>query len=148
MDVTTHASEHFTWREVACKCCQRVKIVERLWIHLDRLEALREKMGGAPLVMASGYRCEAHNHDVGGEPNSQHLVFATDVHAEWGQNTLEWCDEFAAMAEEFGFDGIGRYTFTRKSVTSGLFVSSGLGFVHLDRRGWRARWSRESRLSA
>ena len=35
-------------------------------------ETIRARWG-VPLRVASGCRCRDHNHDIGGEPNSQHL---------------------------------------------------------------------------
>lgn len=45
------------------------------------LDPLREAFG-APLVVSSGYRCEALNRLVGGSPSSQHLLgTAADISA-------------------------------------------------------------------
>ena len=36
------------------------------------LEAVRVRLGGAPIIISSGYRCPALNAAVGGQPSSQH----------------------------------------------------------------------------
>lgn len=37
------------------------------------LEAVRVRLGGAPITISSGYRCEALNKAIGGAPGSQHI---------------------------------------------------------------------------
>ena len=36
------------------------------------MEAVRVRLGGAPIIISSGYRCPALNAAVGGQPSSQH----------------------------------------------------------------------------
>jgi uncharacterized protein YcbK (DUF882 family) len=38
------------------------------------LEELREKLGGKPIRITSGFRCASHNAAVGGAKSSQHLA--------------------------------------------------------------------------
>lgn len=122
----THASEHFTWRELACKC-GRCTIPARVRVNLAtqaaHLELLRAALGGGPLNVFSAYRCPAHNKAVGGAPQSEHMDgTATDI----GSKTHTPA-EVAAAAEKipaFANGGIGRYA----------------GFTHVDSRGYKARW--------
>lgn len=88
---------------------------------LRRLDMLREK-ACVPLHVNCGYRCKIHNAEVGGAPESRHMKCdATDISA-----VGIGVEKLAKMAEECGFDGIGKYP---KS-----------NFVHVDSRGYKARW--------
>lgn len=67
---------HFDLSEFACPCCGRNEI-SRPFVGL--LDQARELVG-IPFRVSSGYRCKAHNRQVGGSPNSEHLVgFAADI---------------------------------------------------------------------
>ena len=86
------------------------------------LDRIRERLG-VPIYINSGYRCPAHNAEVGGVPNSQHVEgTAADITYD-GIDV----DYLAQIAEECGADGIGRYY--------------NQDFVHVDVRGYEARWS-------
>lgn len=86
-------------------------------------DRLREE-SRAPVVVTSGYRDPEYNAYVGGAPKSQHCEFrAMDiVSLVWSPikvvNWLERQPESSRM-------GIGRYK----------------SFVHIDTRGWHARWT-------
>ncbi|MDR1732196.1 MAG: hypothetical protein LBR61_08925 [Synergistaceae bacterium] len=57
------------------------------------LDMLRSAWGG-PVVVNSGWRCEAHNAEVGGSKNSRHKIgCAADVRAERGEHA-----DFVALA--------------------------------------------------
>lgn len=111
-------SEHFSEVEFACRCCGKVKVYPEL---VQKLEMLRG-MAGAPVVITSGYRCAGYNKAAGGVENSYHTFgMAADV---WVYAVRP--HDLAKMAEKAGFDGIGVYP--------------AQGFVHVDVRGYRARW--------
>lgn len=85
----------------ACKCCGTLPedgMDQNLIDILNEAEILAEEINCA-------YRCPSHNAEVGGEPNSQHLLgTAADVDAsEFG------VEELALLFEKLGADGIGRY---------------------------------------
>jgi len=72
---------HFTLEEmVASEAAARAKldntptdrIVENLQFLCERLEEVRELLGGAPIIVTSGYRSQALNSLIGGSPTSQH----------------------------------------------------------------------------
>jgi uncharacterized protein YcbK (DUF882 family) len=72
--------------------------------------------------VTSGYRCANCNKAVGGAENSYHLFgMAADI---WVEGISP--RQLAEVAENIGFDGIGIYP--------------DQGFVHVDVRGYRARW--------
>ena len=116
-------AKYFSNSEMACHCCGCLPdggIDPRLESLLD---AMREAVGG-PLVLSCAYRCPAHNREVGGVENSFHTQgTAADVQCPDGMSV----EELAAIAEECGADGIGKY-YNRL-------------FVHVDVRGYAARWT-------
>lgn len=110
-------SEHFQAREFACSCLWHGAGAPRAGA---QLEGLRNVVG-APVYIASGYRCAICNTTVGGAENSYHMFgMAADVWVEGISSQL------AEVAENIGFDGIGVYP--------------DQGFVHVDVRGYQARW--------
>lgn len=100
-------SEHFSAEELSCHCCGNgVEIINpRL---LELLESLRANIGG-PIEISCAYRCPDHNAEVGGVPNSQHVLGnAADVQTP----NYEWChtpDQLLWYCEQLPFDGIGLY---------------------------------------
>lgn len=97
-------SPHFSLAEFACKHCGTVKLHPRL---VELLEALRETIGGKPIVITSGYRCPERNRQVGGAPQSRHL-YGDAVDIAVAPTGLS-IDELAALARRVGFTGIGFY---------------------------------------
>lgn len=98
-------SEHFAANEFACHCCGQGggDMHPRL---IELLEQLRANIGGYPLHINSAYRCPSHNAEVGGVPNSQHVLHtAADVARP---DELSF-DEFAWYVGQLPFDGIGLY---------------------------------------
>lgn len=122
MSQAKYRAKWFSDAEMACRCCDCLPLSgmdERLMRLLDKL---RDKWG-KPIYVTSGYRCRAHNFDVGGVTGSYHcMAKAVDIIPPEGVE----CHELAAVAMDLGFDGIGLY--------------SDDGFVHLDTRGYRAMW--------
>jgi len=114
-------SAHFSRGEFVCHCCGDFRLDDRL---LAALEDLRRRAGQAVLVL-SGYRCPEHNRRVGGAANSQH-VFGKAADIRVPGLTLQQMYELAASTPEFAQGGIGVYD---------------RGFLHVDVRGHRARWS-------
>jgi len=99
-------AEFFDFAEFASKGNGWIKVHPRL---LNRLDALRRSVGH-PLAVISGYRDPAHNTEIGGKPNSQHL-YGTACDVETGLALQGLTD--------LGFSGIG--------------LAAGLG-VHVDVR--------------
>ena len=96
-------SEHFAKSEFVCHCCGRGadKIDPRL---VELLEQLRAK-AGKPIHLNCAYRCPTHNAEVGGVPNSQHVLgTAADITIpEIG------FDRARELVESIDFDGTGFY---------------------------------------
>ena len=130
--VAIYARPHFKWEELWCKgcdgeCSYSISGRPASWVAsraLDKLEDLRVSLD-APLSVLSAARCPTHNARVGGAPLSQHR--STERHPSTAFDIMSpgvSLDEIAAMSENVGFGGIGRYK----------------TFVHCDDRGRRARW--------
>ena len=63
--------------DLLCKCCGKGSNIIQPEL-LKRLETLEMEMGH--VTISSGYRCEKHNKEVGGEPNSAHTRgYAIDI---------------------------------------------------------------------
>lgn len=116
-------SKYFSDSELVCHCCGQLPengMDEKL---LQVLDAIRESVGG-PVSLSCAYRCPKHNAEVGGVPDSQHVQgCAADVLVPDGMSV----NELAAIAEQCGADGIGKYYDSL--------------FVHVDTRGYAARWT-------
>lgn len=109
---------NFQEKEFMCRCCNEIYIHPAL---VRSLEKLRHKLGGKPITINSGYRCQTHNKNVGGAPKSQHMFgLAADITVK-GMTVHQ-----VASAAEGIFDGIGKYPKQN--------------FVHVDLRGYPQRW--------
>jgi len=114
-------SKNFSRAEFACHCgCGFDSPDARLII---LLQAVRDYYG-LPIKVLSGCRCAKHNKKVGGASRSQHLLgFAADI-AIIGVAPFDLAGVLNAAFRDL-FGGLGIYR----------------GFVHVDVRHWRARWS-------
>lgn len=95
------ASEHFSFREFACKCGGRKPGCAIIRVHRELLESLEDYrlVTGEDEEIVSGYRCPAHNQSVGGASSSQHVLgSAADVRPKV---------KTAAVARRRRFAGIG-----------------------------------------
>lgn len=115
-------SANFNSTDFDCHCkrddCQQTDISTVL---VQALETLRSLAGG--FTIDSGFRCPAHNAEVGGAAGSQHLL---GLAADCRSATFDGA-EMARRAEgvpSFLFGGIGTYD----------------AFAHCDVRGHKARW--------
>lgn len=71
-----YRAEFFQPKEFRCPCCGGGQPAALLVLFL---EVLRRTWDG-PVMVNSGYRCERHNREVGGAPQSRHLLgCAADV---------------------------------------------------------------------
>lgn len=112
------ASKYFSNNEVSCHCCGSMGVTPGL---LQFLDELRERVGG-PVEISCAYRCPAHNAEVGGVSNSQHIFgTAADILIPTGYTV----DSLADLCFELGADACGYYY--------------DQGFVHADLR--YGRWS-------
>ena len=110
-------SKNFHLSEWACKCsrCSTVKVD---FSHVSKLQAFRDRIGKS-ISINSAYRCPAHNAEVGGVPNSEHVQgCATDI-------VVSGMSPSAVAQAASSFDGVGTYA----------------SFTHVDSRGYQARWN-------
>lgn len=116
---TSGLSKHFDASEFACHCCGRGsdKIAPKL---IELLEQLRAK-ANAPIHINCAYRCPKHNAEVGGVPNSQHVVgTAADIYIP----ALSF-NKAQQLVASLNFDGTGYYP---------PLYDGGLWFIHVDVR--------------
>jgi Peptidase M15 len=91
---------------------------------VNALEEIRQKAGGQPLHVTSGYRPPAYNRKVGGVSNSTHIDgLAADIYSDH-MSTEELYDICDRVIGDRG--GVGYYPTQ--------------DFIHIDLRGYRARW--------
>lgn len=116
----TKLFQNFMSTEFDCKCDYGTCTVTYIDMdHVHKLQQMRDKLGKT-IKINSGFRCVAHNRDVGGKKGSIHMTGkATDIKVV-GMSVTQ-------MAKAFEhFDGLGVYPKQ--------------GFIHCDSRGYRARW--------
>jgi zinc D-Ala-D-Ala carboxypeptidase len=95
----------------------------RLLQGLEKFRALLDK----PVIITSGWRSTGSNREIGGSPTSQHVSGkAADITVR-GVSVIDMY-RTALLVPEFREGGIGVYPEEN--------------FIHVDVRGWRARWAR------
>jgi len=124
-----NTSTHFSHDELKChsgiNCahCGGLNLTtSRL---LDALEALRTVAGNVPIVVTSAYRCAAHNAEVGGVADSEHV------------------QGNAADIMIVGMTPAGMYRKARLVPAfrnGGIGVALDQGYIHVDVRTTPARW--------
>ena len=115
-------SQHFSRKELSCRCCGRWQIDSKL---LDGLEALRS-LADVPVIVHAGYRCARHDQQFGGVPHSEHLAGeAADISLPG--LSLQRMYDLALEVPQFAAGGIGMYDGN---------------FLHVDVRERMARWAR------
>ncbi len=120
--VLVSVGRDFSSTDFDCRCsrpdCTVTLIDLELVAGLDDLADIFAKVR-----VNSGYRCPAHNKEVGGVPDSQHpLGKAADVSSLFA--TPQDIANAAERIKCFRDGGVGLYS----------------KFVHLDNRGHKARW--------
>lgn len=113
--------QYFGRHEFACKCgkCGGFPVEPKM-AFIRKLDAFRERVG-EPVYVNSGIRCAAHNAAVGGAKDSRHLYGdAADIRCN-GKTP----EQLYEIADEIFCDGgVGLYNWG----------------IHVDDRGYRARW--------
>ena len=128
LDANGYITPHFTWREWASKdgrpvpAALRKNAIRHAW----KLERLRHRLGDRPLSAISYYRSPQHNANVGGARQSRHMQADASDFSKATVDSFGRAKFLAAGNRIFKGDGIGQYPG---------------GSVHLDSRGWVARWN-------
>lgn len=120
-----HAGGNFTWGEAThggSRIPEAPHVVENIKRIADVMQTVRHKLGDRAITPTSWYRDPSTNRRVGGASQSRHLQgdaidFYVDGLTPWGM--YERLD---------GWHG------------SKGGLAAGVGFLHLDLRGYRARW--------
>lgn len=123
-------SPHFRLREFACKDGSVAILLDDGLVAL--LEILRERLGGKPMHIVSGYRSKSYNTKIGGAKKSRHTTGeAADVRVD-GATPEQVALTAEALLGKHG--GLGLYAYGADDKP---------GFVHIDtREGKKARWVR------
>lgn len=122
--VSVQLSKNFKSTEFDCKCkdsCNQTTISKQL---LKYLQQIRDHFNKS-VNINSGYRCEAHNKDVGGVTNSYHR---NGEAADISVKDVKPLD-VARYAESIGIKGIGLYETDKDGY-----------FVHVDIRTTKSFW--------
>lgn len=120
---TEKLSAHFGAAEMRCKCggTHDTKVDTEL---MDKLEKLRETLGCSKIIVNSGYRCPAHDKNVGGSGSGQHTKgTAADIVCYDGKGKIISSKIVCCAAQELGFTGIANidsaYTAAHVDVRAG-----------------------------
>lgn len=109
-------TEHFSKHEFACKCgCGKDNVDRDLVLRLEDVHGYLRKCerGCKYIIITSGVRCPSHSVSVGGYENDAHTRgFAADWYAVDDKGALYPSEQLAAVAELYGFGGIGLVTDT------------------------------------
>ena len=99
-------SKNFTSREFRCKCgkAHDYKIETAL---IEKLQALTDVLEADKVIINSGYRCPAHDRNVGGNGYGQHTKgTAADIKAYKNGQPID-TRKIACKMQDLGFTGIG-----------------------------------------
>lgn len=116
-------SPHFNVQEFKCKCGKEHEILLSTEL-VDKLEKLYSALNCSKIIVTSGYRCTAHDKNVGGSGSGQHTKGnAADIccYSQDGQpisSKIVCC-----TAQDIGFGGIANitaeYKYTHVDVRTG-----------------------------
>lgn len=120
---TTQLSPHFNVKEFRCKCGKEheFEVNEKL---VENLEKLYEALNCSKIIVTSGYRCTAHDKNVGGNGTGQHTKGnAADICC-YGQDGQPISSKtVCCKAQDIGFGGIANidtsYQYTHVDVRTG-----------------------------
>lgn len=125
------SNPYFTIDEFKCRC-GKCKLPENVPSDelIDTLCEIREHYK-APIIINSGYRCPTHNAKVGGAKSSQHTIGSAVDFIVKGVKTA---DVHSFVLEKYGDKPYG-------IAIKHNYNDAYKGFVHLDTRGKKARWT-------
>lgn len=119
----TQLSPHFNVQEFKCKCGQPhdILIAEEL---VDNLEKLYSALNCSKIIVTSGYRCVAHDKNVGGSGSGQHTKGNSADICCYGQDGQPISSKtVCCKAQDIGFGGIANitteYKYTHVDVRTG-----------------------------
>ena len=106
----TQLSPHFNISEFRCKCGKEHETLNNPEL-IEKLEKLYAALNCSKIIVTSGYRCAAHDKNVGGSGNGQHtLGNAADICC-YGQDGRPISSKIVCCkAQDIGFRGIANIT--------------------------------------
>lgn len=116
-------SPHFNVQEFRCKCGKEHEILLSMEL-VDKLEKLYSALNCSKIIVTSGYRCTAHDKNVGGNGSGQHTKGnAADICC-YGQDGQPISSKIVCCtAQDIGFGGIANitadYQYTHVDVRTG-----------------------------
>ncbi|MBR2085766.1 MAG: hypothetical protein IJ906_01275 [Oscillospiraceae bacterium] len=107
---TTQLSPHFNISEFRCKCCKEHETLNNPEL-IEKLEKLYAALNCSKIIVTSGYRCAAHDKNVGGSGTGQHTFGnAADICC-YGQDGQPISSKaVCCKAQDIGFRGIANIT--------------------------------------
>ena len=107
---TTQLSPHFNVKEFRCKCGKEHEILISDEL-IEKLEKLYAALNCSKIIVTSGYRCTAHDKNVGGSGTGQHTIGnAADICC-YGQDGQPISSKVVCCkAQDIGFRGIANIT--------------------------------------
>lgn len=116
-------SPHFNVQEFKCKCGKEHEILLSTEL-VDKLEKLYSALNCSKIIVTSGYRCTAHDKNVGGNGSGQHTKGnAADICCYGQDGQLISSKTVCCKAQDIGFGGIANitteYKYTHVDVRTG-----------------------------
>ena len=107
---TTQLSPHFNISEFRCKCGKEHETLNNPEL-IEKLEKLYAALNCSKIIVTSGYRCAAHDKNVGGSGTGQHTFGnAADICC-YGQDGQPISSKaVCCKAQDIGFRGIANIT--------------------------------------
>ena len=107
---TTQLSPHFNISEFRCKCGKEHETLKNPEL-IEKLEKLYAALNCSKIIVTSGYRCAAHDKNVGGSGTGQHTFGnAADICC-YGQDGQPISSKaVCCKAQDIGFRGIANIT--------------------------------------
>jgi peptidase M15-like protein len=136
LDGQGRVTPNFAWSEFACHDAARTPVPAELRRNTIRLcwllERMRHRLGDVEMTIDSGFRTKEHNTAVHGASGSRHM-------------SGDAADFFVAQVDGWIEQGPARNRADVLAIADRIFSKGGLGnetsgTLHVDARGWRARF--------
>lgn len=114
--------KYFTHNELACRCCQHMKVMDSFLVKLTELRQAWNK----PMIVNSCCRCQKHNDSVGGASKSFHLFGHPELTGIGGTAAIDISTTRYSTAE--------KYALVKLAMDKGWSVGVAKTFLHFDRR--------------
>ena len=119
-------AKYFKDNEFTCKHCGSLPY-GGMDTNLIKLLDLARKKAGSPIHITSGYRCAAHNANIGGASQSYHTK---------GMAADSWCSGL----DVYAYKALLKECMLELGLQGGLQEYPDQEFVHVDVRGYWSEW--------